>query len=124
MKSNFLAIILALLCSSTFSNAAPFSWRGHVVDARTGAPVPGIELYGGASGRIDLTPQAFSDADGDYVVTYNNTLDLNFWEWYGLTATDPLGRYYRYRRSQVSPVPLLVRLVPKLAFIQGVVRDA
>ncbi len=123
MKSKFLAIV-ALLCSSTSSDAAPVSWSGQVVDARTGAAVPDIECYGGGSGREDLTPLAVSDADGNYVVTYEDALDLVFWKSYALDADDPQGRYYNYRRFQISPEPLLVRLVPKLAFIQGVVRDA
>lgn len=124
-KSELLAIVLFLFLFFSISlNAAPVPWSGHVVDARTGAPVPGIECYGGGSGRVDLTPQAFSDATGNYVVTYEDGLDLESWKFYALTARDPLERYFRYRRSQVSPTPLLVRLVPKLAFIQGTVRDA
>jgi hypothetical protein len=125
MKSKFLAIVV-LLCSLTSPNAAPVSWPGQVVDARTGAAVPGIKCYGGAPGRVDLTPLAVSDADGNYVVTYEDALDLMSWKSYALDADDPQRpqRYYNYRRFQVSPAPLLVRLVPKLAFIQGVVRDA
>ena len=52
------------------------SWGIGVVDAQTGAPISGIECYGGASSRADLTPQAFSDENGNYVVTYDDELDL------------------------------------------------
>jgi hypothetical protein len=114
---------IGLFCLPIFLNAAPVSWSGRVVDARTGAPVPGIECYGGGKGRVDLTPKVISDASGNYVVTYEDSLDLDFWEFYAITATDTQDRYYRYRRSQVPPVPVVVRLVPKRAFIQGVVRD-
>ena len=117
-------VVGILFCLPTSLVAGPISWSGRVVDARTGAPVPGIECYGGAVGRVDLTPKAMSDVDGNYVVTYDDPLNLDFWEAYALDATDPLGHYYHYRRFQISPETLQVRLVPKRAFIQGVVRDA
>lgn len=62
---------VAFFCFFMSPNAAQISWTGRVVDARTGAPVPDIECYGGGKGRVDLTPKAFSDADGNYIVTYD-----------------------------------------------------
>jgi hypothetical protein len=123
MKEKVASLILFGL-SFAPSVADPISWTGRVIDARTGAPISGIECYGGGRGRVDLTPKALSDPDGNYVVTYEDELNLDSWEYYALDATDPLDRYYHYRRSHLSVEPLEVRMVPKLAFVQGVVREA
>jgi len=124
LASGFSVLCATVLCSCVVPAADAVSWTGQVVDARTGASLAGMSCIGGGAGRVDLTPRVASDADGHFTVIYDHPLDLGFWQYYAIDVTDPEGRYFHYRRAQVNPEPLTIRLVPKEGYIQGVVRDA
>lgn len=110
----------------TANAQAPVSWSGKVVDIRTGAPVGGAKVYGGASGRVDLTEAAYTDANGRFTVTYQNgALDLGFWKFYMLTVeySPSPGSYFTHVSAHPGPEEVEVRLIPVHGFFQGTIRD-
>lgn len=125
MKTNTLLLTLGILCSLHGNATAAVVWSGTTVDIRTGQPLPNVEVYGGARGRVDLTAASNTGADGRFSVTYDMPpLDLAFWGYYLLTATyKPGPLYFWHNRISTAPSSSLVQMVPKNAYIRGVVRD-
>ena len=125
--------ILVLWLSVTFlgtvvsQTKVPVSWSGTVVDLRTGNPIAGAKVYGGASGRVDLTEAAITDAEGRFTVTYQDgALDLDLWKFYRLTVEPPTEgpRYFGYISIHGAPLEVTARLLPLNGFYRGVVRNA
>ena len=117
--------MLCLLGALWVGNALAESWSGKVVDIRSGQPLANVRLYGGARGRVDLTPPMTTGGDGQFVVAYDAPLNLEFWLFYLLTS-DYLtpGVYFQSLRVNYSHAgAVAVRKVPVNGYIRGVVKD-
>ena len=119
------SVLLVLLAFEAHAG----DWAGRVVDARTGEPIAGLELYGGARGRVDATEKALTAADGTFRCTYPPS-------WHQSILKDGTGFYLRTTFSQkqfpylkqawISPAPrtdVAMRLVPLNVWIKGRVVD-
>lgn len=117
--------LIGILFSIAASKGAEVHWSGQIVDIRTGKPIPEARVYGGGSGRVDLTPAATSDAGGNFNVTYDNALDLTFWKYYGLEVGFPPepNLYFTHVSAHGAPTNVIVRMVPRAGHFTGVLRD-
>ena len=125
MKTNRFSLILGVALALNSSASAAVTWSGTAVDIRSGEPLANVEVYGGARGRVDLTAASNTGADGRFSVLYDMpALDLSFWGYYLLTATyKPAAQYFWHNRISTSPSSSLVKMVPRNAYIRGIVRD-
>ncbi len=105
--------------------AAQVPWTGQIVDIRSGQPLADMRVWGGFRGRTDYTTASITGNDGRFNVIYPNPLDLGVYGFYQLTSTYiPNGAlYFENVQKTTYPSETLVRVVPRNAYIRGVVRD-
>ena len=117
-----LALSMAFLVSN---EGAVVNWSGQVVDIRTGKPIQDARVYGGGQGRVDLTPAGTTDSQGNFTVAYAFSLDLDIWKYYRLEVSYPPdpNLYWVHISAHASPTSFVVRMVPRDAYIRGVLRD-
>jgi len=120
-------ITLAVCCCESL--AGQTAWRGKIVDIRTGKPVPGVTVYAGQKGRVDLG-EGVSRSNGEFVAKYPEASSrrlaekkLDYYLYVQPTKKD-LQTYLRqtYRMRPLKE-HVTVKLVPFHVHIKGRVLD-
>jgi hypothetical protein len=126
------ASLLVLAMTSGLSNAwaAQVPWTGQVVDIRSRQPVANVEVWGGFRGRVDATiASSITGGEGRFNVIYANGLadiwSVDVYGYYMLTSTYIADGDLYFVSWQISDYPseTTVPMVPRKAYIRGVVRD-
>lgn len=120
-----LVLAIALAGFPSRLNAAQVPWPGQVVDIRSGQPIANARAVGGFRGNSSYTASSTTGADGRFNVVYANPLDLASLGYYQLVVvySPDGGLYFQNERKTTFPSESLVKMVPRNAYVRGVVRD-
>jgi hypothetical protein len=118
-------LAIALIGFLSPLNAAQVPWPGQVVDIRSGQPIASARAVGGFRGNGSYTAASTTGTDGRFNVVYPNPLDLATMGYYQLVVvySPDGGLYFQNERKATFPSEALVRMVPRNAYVRGVVRD-